>query len=154
MLNRIAGIFLFLIACCALAWAEAPSEYSLAVSVTGTGAGKGNVVFTVKPASGRHVNKEFPIKLTLTASEGVKLAKTKYAGADATTLSETELVMTAPYETAALDGTVEATLSFGTCEVKNGQVASCKMHKEKRKVALVSGKPAQAPAAPAAPPLK
>ncbi|HTR51897.1 MAG TPA: hypothetical protein VMJ10_14375 [Kofleriaceae bacterium] len=47
---------------------------------------------TVQPASGYHVNKEYPTKMTLEAPPGVRLSKPVLDGADAATFTEQSLI--------------------------------------------------------------
>jgi DsbC/DsbD-like thiol-disulfide interchange protein len=88
---------------------------------------------TVTPASGYHVNTEFPIKLTLTAPDGVTLAKTEFkAGGpskdkgDADTLEESQLLLGVKL-TAAKSGsyTINGTFKFAVCDKD-----SCRPKKE------------------------
>ena len=88
---------------------------------------------TVTPASGFHVNTEFPIKLTLEAPEGVTLAKTEFkAGGsdkgkgDADVLEEQQLLIGVKL-TAAKSGnyTINGTFKFAVCDKD-----SCRPKKE------------------------
>jgi hypothetical protein len=88
---------------------------------------------TVTPATGYHVNTEFPIKLTLTAPDGVTLAKTEFkAGGpskdkgDADTLEESQLLLGVKL-TAAKSGsyTINGTFKFAVCDKD-----SCRPKKE------------------------
>lgn len=78
----------------------------------------------VTPASGRHVSTEFPIKVTLQPTDGVKLAKTQLTAGgseksqgDAATLSE-QLLAFAIHATAEKPGSyeVKGILKFGVCD--------------------------------------
>jgi|HubBroStandDraft_6_1064221.scaffolds.fasta_scaffold359130_2 hypothetical protein len=78
----------------------------------------------VTPASGRHVSTEFPIKVILEPTDGVKLAKTKLTAGgndksqgDAATLSE-QLLAFAVHATADKPGAyeVKGVLQFGVCD--------------------------------------
>jgi hypothetical protein len=78
----------------------------------------------VTPASGRHVSTEFPIKITLEPTDGVKLAKTELTAGgseksqgDAATLSE-QLLAFAVHASSDKPGSyeVKGTLKFGICD--------------------------------------
>ncbi|HEY1553659.1 MAG TPA: hypothetical protein VGF94_02435 [Kofleriaceae bacterium] len=72
---------------------------------------------TVQPATGYHVSKEFPVKLTLTAPDGVTLAKAELVAADASTFTEQQLAF-AVKATAQKPGAYEitGTFKFGVCD--------------------------------------
>jgi hypothetical protein len=78
----------------------------------------------ITPASGRHVSTEFPIKITLEPTDGVKLAKTELTAGgseksqgDAATLSE-QLLAFAVHASSDKPGSyeVKGTLKFGICD--------------------------------------
>jgi hypothetical protein len=78
----------------------------------------------ITPASGRHVSTEFPIKITLEPTDGVKLAKTELTAGgseksqgDAATLSE-QLLAFAVHASSDKAGSyeVKGTLKFGICD--------------------------------------
>jgi hypothetical protein len=92
----------------------------------------------VTPATGRHVSTEFPIKLTLTPPDGVKLAKaelvaggTDKSQGDAATLSE-QMLAFAVHATADKPGAYEVTgvMKFGVCDQE-----SC--HPKKQPIKIV-----------------
>jgi hypothetical protein len=78
----------------------------------------------ITPASGRHVSTEFPIKITLEPTDGVKLAKTELTAGgseksqgDAATLSE-QLLAFAVHASSDKPGAyeVKGILKFGICD--------------------------------------
>ncbi len=78
----------------------------------------------ITPASGRHVSTEFPIKITLEPTDGVKLAKTELTAGgseksqgDAATLSE-QLLAFAVHASSDKPGAyeVKGVLKFGICD--------------------------------------
>ncbi|HEX4454445.1 MAG TPA: hypothetical protein VH143_26470 [Kofleriaceae bacterium] len=78
----------------------------------------------ITPASGRHVSTEFPIKITLEPTDGVKLAKTELTAGgseksqgDAATLSE-QLLAFAVHASSDKPGAyeVKGMLKFGICD--------------------------------------
>ncbi|HEY1813553.1 MAG TPA: hypothetical protein VGG74_14475 [Kofleriaceae bacterium] len=91
-----------------------------------TGKAGADLVASIKvtPASGRHVSTEFPIKLTLTPPDGVKLVKaeltaggTDKSQGDAATLSE-QLLAFSVHATADKPGAyeVKGVMKFGVCD--------------------------------------
>ena len=81
----------------------------------------------VTPASGRHVSTEFPIKITLEPTDGVKLQKTELTAGgadksqgDAATLSE-QLLAFAVHATADKPGSyeVKGMMKFGVCDAES-----------------------------------
>jgi hypothetical protein len=82
---------------------------------------------TVTPASGRHVSTEYPIKITLEPTDGVKLAKTELTAGgadksqgDAATLTE-KLLAFAVHATADKPGAyqVKGLMKFGVCDAES-----------------------------------
>jgi len=113
----------------------APDEGKLAVEAPADAkaGAEATVKITVTPATGYHVNTEFPIKLTLTAPDGVTLAKSEFkAGGpskdkgDADTLEESQLLLGVKL-TAAKSGsyTINGTFKFAVCDKD-----SCRPKKE------------------------
>lgn len=85
------------------------------------------VNITVTPASGRHVSTEYPIKITLEPTDGVKLVKTELTAGgadksqgDAATLTE-KLLAFAVHATAAKPGAyeVKGLMKFGVCDAES-----------------------------------
>jgi hypothetical protein len=81
----------------------------------------------VTPASGRHVSTEFPIKITLEPTDGIKLVKTELTAGgadksqgDAATLTE-QLLAFAIHATADKPGTyeVKGLMKFGVCDAES-----------------------------------
>ncbi|MBA3465420.1 MAG: hypothetical protein H0T46_36145 [Deltaproteobacteria bacterium] len=88
---------------------------------------------TVTPGTGYHVNTEFPTKLTLTAPEGITLAKAEFKGGGASkdkgdidVFEESQLLLGVKY-TAAKSGsyTINGTFKFAVCDKD-----SCRPKKE------------------------
>jgi hypothetical protein len=83
----------------------------------------------LRPTGGYHVNKEFPMILTVTAPSGVDVPKAKQQGADATKFEETEAVFDVPFTIKeAGDKAFAATFRFAvctatTCDPKNEKLA-------------------------------
>jgi len=95
-----------------------PDEGTLTVDKAEAKAGsEATANVNLQPATGYHVSKEFPVKLTLTAPDGVTLAKTELAGADAATFTEQQLAF-AVKATAQKPGAYEikGTFKFGVCD--------------------------------------
>jgi hypothetical protein len=79
------------------------------------------------PTAGYHVNKEFPMILTVTAPPGVDVPKAKQAGADAAKLEETEAVFDIPFTAKeAGDKAFAASFRFAVCTA-----TTCDPHNEK-----------------------
>lgn len=77
----------------------------------------------VTPGSGYHINKEFPIKLTLTKADGVALAKEQLTAGgssgskgDADTLEESKLALTVKLTPQAGSHTITGTFKFAVCD--------------------------------------
>jgi hypothetical protein len=83
----------------------------------------------LKPTGGYHVNKEFPIALTVTAPDGVAVAKPKQSAADAAKLEETGAVFDVAFTPKAAGAlALAATFKFAvctatTCDPKNTKLA-------------------------------
>jgi hypothetical protein len=95
-----------------------PDEATLTVgSAEGTAGAEATAAIKVVPAAGYHVSQEFPMKLTLTPPEGVKLAKTELAKADADQFSEQVLALSVK-ATAEKPGSYEIKGCFkvGVCD--------------------------------------
>ncbi|HEY4241400.1 MAG TPA: hypothetical protein VGM88_16375 [Kofleriaceae bacterium] len=103
-----------------------PEEGTLAITVPADAKAGAETTATIKvtPNTGYHVNVDYPIKLELTAPDGVKLAHaTLVAGGhekskgDADALDETQLVLPVKM-TAAAAGTytVNGTFNFAVCD--------------------------------------
>ncbi len=141
---RWAAVFVFVIVLfggmSVLSAADSPDRpFELSVSAEKETKEKGRVVLRVTPKAGHKINKEFPIRLKAALPEGVTMAKTEFSTEDAAVLKAEELVFRLPYQVkpdAAPKKTWTATFRFGTCEMKNGQVASCRMHRESLSVVL------------------
>ena len=81
----------------------------------------------LRPTSGYHVNKEFPILLAVTAPAGVDVPKAKQAGGDAAKLEETEAVFDIPFTAKeAGDKAFAASFRFAVCTA-----TTCDPHNEK-----------------------
>jgi len=81
----------------------------------------------LRPTSGYHVNKEFPIVLAVTAPPGVDVPKAKQAGGDAAKLEESEAVFDVPFTAKeAGDKTFAASFRFAVCTA-----TTCDPHNEK-----------------------
>ncbi len=103
----------------------APDEGTLTIDKAEGKAGADLIAnIKVTPATGRHVSTEFPIKVTLEPTDGVKLAKTELTAGgndksqgDAATLSE-QLLAFAVHATADKPGAyeVKGVLKFGVCD--------------------------------------
>jgi hypothetical protein len=79
------------------------------------------------PTSGYHVNKEFPMVLSVTAPPGVDVPKAKQAGGDAAKLEETEAVFDIPFTPKdAGDKAFAASFRFAVCTA-----TTCDPHNEK-----------------------
>lgn len=71
-----------------------PEEATLTIgSAAGAAGAEATAAIKVVPATGYHVSTEFPMKLTLTPPDGVKLAKTELAKADADQFTEQGLAL-------------------------------------------------------------
>lgn len=72
---------------------------------------------TVVPTAGYHINQDFPTKLTLEPKEGIALAKTEFAVADAEKFDESQLIF-AVKATPAASGSyqVDGKLKFAVCK--------------------------------------
>jgi hypothetical protein len=71
-----------------------PQEATLTIGAAEGAAGsEATAAIKVVPAAGYHVSQEFPMKLTLTPPDGVKLAKTELAKTDADQFSEQGLAL-------------------------------------------------------------
>ncbi len=121
-----------------LALADEAKTYSLKLETPPISDGKGQVVIRITPTKGTKINKEFPLMLVIDPPPGVLFSKTKLSGEDATELESDKLVMSPAYilkaqKTAPV---IPMSIRFGTCEVKDGKVASCFMHREKLSVKL------------------
>ena len=95
-----------------------PEEGTLTVDKASAKAGaEATANITVQPAQGYHVSKEFPVKLTLNAPDGITLAKTELAAGDAATFTEQQLAF-AVKATAQKPGAYEitGTFKFGVCD--------------------------------------
>jgi len=95
-----------------------PEEGTLTVDKASAKAGaEATANITVQPAQGYHVSKEFPVKLTLTAPDGVTLAKAELAAGDAATFTEQQLQF-AVKATAQKAGAyeIQGTFKFGVCD--------------------------------------
>jgi hypothetical protein len=103
-----------------------PAEGTLAIaSPSDAKAGtESTATITVKPGAGYHVNTEYPIKLTLTATDGVAIAKTELAAGghdkskgDADAFDEQNLtfsVKLTPAKTGSY--TVNGSFKFAVCD--------------------------------------
>jgi hypothetical protein len=100
---------------------QAPAEAAAGVET------KAQVV--LKPTGGYHVNKEFPIALSVTAPDGVTVAKPKQSAADAAKLEETGAVFEVAFTPKAAGAlALAATFKFAvctptTCDPKNTKLA-------------------------------
>ena len=102
-----------------------PDEGTLTIGKGEAAAGsEATIAITVKPASGYHVSKNYPTKLTLVPPDGVKVAKAEMsaggrdeAKGDADELSE-QLLAFSVKATAAKAGSYEikGTFKFGVCD--------------------------------------
>jgi hypothetical protein len=81
----------------------------------------------LRPTGGYHVNKEFPILLSVTAPTGVDVPKAKQAGGDAAKLEEAEAIFEIPFTAKeAGDKSFAATFKFAVCTA-----TTCDPHNEK-----------------------
>lgn len=117
------------------ALAAEPELYKLSVEKGPVKSGKGTFTIKVHKVEGRKINTEFPTKLLLKPGAGITLTKTEIKGAEFATKTESDLVVTVPYEITAA-GLVEYTLKFGTCEVEKGEVKNCAQHQHADKIEL------------------
>jgi len=95
-----------------------PDEATVTVGAAeGTAGTEATATVKVVPAAGYHVSQEFPMKLTLTPPDGVKVAKTELAKADADQFSE-QLLALSVKATADKPGSYEIKGCFkvGVCD--------------------------------------
>jgi|SRR5579871_6342600 len=103
-----------------LAFADAPPpgspNYSVAVAAPAAKVGAAaKASITLKPATGFHVNKEYPTSLKVVAPDGVELPKAAFNKADGK-VSETEASFEVPFTAkAAGPKTFTGTLRFAVC---------------------------------------
>jgi hypothetical protein len=103
-----------------------PDEGKLAIAVPADARAGAEAVatITVTPATGYHVNTEYPTKLTLTSTQGVTLAKDKFeagghdkAKGDADALDEQQLAFAVKLTPAASGSyTINGSFKFAVCD--------------------------------------
>lgn len=106
------------------------ASYAVKVDVPPAAVGKHAIVkLHLKPGQGYHVNKEFPVGVTLVSSAGVKTDKPKLGKADAARFDETgvdfdlDLVAAAPGKQVVAADMKFAVCSATACEPKREKVS-------------------------------
>jgi len=137
------ALFLFVSLAHAEDTKKASIHYDVLLKQTGPDDNKGQIIITIKPRTGRKINKEFPVKFTATPGPNVTVKKSPLTKADASKLEESELVMPVGFElsqTAGAGAFIKVLMSFGTCEIKGGEVTSCMPHKEENTITITTKK--------------
>ncbi len=113
--------------------APGAKNYDIQTSAGPASAGKAaKATIKLVTKNGFHVNKDYPIALEVSGSDGVKLAKAKLAKGDVTMTGETEASFEVGFTPAkAGKAQLEATFRFAVCTDKD-----CFPAKEKLVVAL------------------
>ena len=102
----------------AAASTQAAANYELKAAGPSTLAlgGAGTVKVEIKPTGGWHMNLDFPTSLSLTAADGLSVAKGKLKKGSAKRLDESGLVFEVPVTAASAGShTLEGTLKFALC---------------------------------------
>lgn len=114
------------------AFAQMPADASYVLKVDAPAAKKGEKTVAhlhITPGAGYHVNKDYPLALTLTAPAGVTLDKSKLTAKDAAKLAESEAQLDIAYTAAKpgkqmVTGEIKfAVCSANTCDPKKSTVS-------------------------------